>query len=1419
MPINFRFNIKTRLIISGVLFALGIFIILQISLFQIQDISSAQAASAQNVRGWGWSENIGWISMNCYNDYDNDGDFANCCPGSPGDAECPFAIKEKGHYGVHYDDRVGYKKLTGYAWSDNVGWICFGETCQTVCLGGTNNGVACTTDSNCLPGGECGGQPPHGLPVSWACVGNPGWYCTDGGNACKYNSQCILWEQGLCRFSCSGDEGEDFVDSEVCVRSNHLKAHWNMNNLSEGTIVDDSVNSNVGTLMPVSTPPIQIQGKFSNALQFDGTEDYIEVADSESLSVTGNLTIEAWIKRSSIGDGLIGEQTIIGKWDELAGIKSYRLWFDINNRLNFTVSDGTKTATITQKDGICLGLDAEVTQCTSDDDCATGEICKNAPITDTGKWHHVAGKYISWTSVNAPSLQIFIDGSKIPTSAVEGIIPDTLTDTTEKFYIGATPGKTTYFNGIIDNVSVWSCQNLFKIRGRSKKEIWDDAKIEIDGWARVINLGEKGWLKLKGFTKDGRVWGSSLDNYSTFYTFNGYMGNRWVDESMNSDGLIAHWKMNEPDWDGTTDEVVDSENTNHGTAYNEVNVTNEGIFNSAGDFDGDNDYVGLSSNLTSLNDFTIIGWIKLDDLATTETNGNNPLWSGADGRLLMRPTGYYFQFYDFPASGGTATNINSWVHIAVVRNDSTVTYYRNKDYVTSWDVGSNPVSFASSRLGNQGGYWFNGFIDNVAIYNRALLPIEILAAYNKRIPACAGWGDYEHDYDDPPNPLPFNSLSVSNPDNCEELLAYWDSSTWAEYYTYWRCDDISSESGCSSCEYTERTILDALCNGTCQLKDDGLTPNTGYCYKIQAHNETGSTWGTDTPPIYPAPYWRSTTLCFPTGLESDADTCGQVTLTWDRLMVCNGGTKDGQDCTLNDTDCLNGGGTCIGDLDVDGYNIYRSLAESGLSSCDSLTYDGCELTGHLAEALDYKADNGATNDLIAQWKMNETGWTGDVDEVKDFSTQTPLNNGTAGCIGVDCEKPTTVAGIFDKAGSFNGDDYVSVSDNSDLDLSNNLTISGWINNSSQSSSKSDYKVLVIYQGVSGHRLEDKYVGEGYDVTVDTGATNLTAVQAYNPDIVVCDRYAWACSYSFLNTLYNNGYSIASMGNDTGSTIYPISTSHGVSGVAAGTIIPDEKHPITNGWSSTGGSGSDGRQAIDTISLAAFSIAKDNTNGWTEIVYLEEPNKGRWVHYQPHASPTTVLFDNANEFLLRDSLINKGKNYNLFTSMGNLYGFVNAQKLSTNVSYNTWNYAVLKYDFSDIYLYLNGVQKSSSAYSTALDTDNTNLCLGSYVNGQIDNVSIYNVAKSEEQIKIDYEAGTNPNCDSGQCGLAYVCDDGTEPHDKCGKANTCCYTDSRIIPYINYYYRITATGETGETPSTGIGPAQTICFPALEEEEE
>ncbi len=76
------------------------------------------AASTQDMQGFAWSENIGWISFNSKNcDANEDG----LSDGSP--AGCPAIGTPIAAYKVSVDMTIG--NFSGYAWSEHIGWIKF----------------------------------------------------------------------------------------------------------------------------------------------------------------------------------------------------------------------------------------------------------------------------------------------------------------------------------------------------------------------------------------------------------------------------------------------------------------------------------------------------------------------------------------------------------------------------------------------------------------------------------------------------------------------------------------------------------------------------------------------------------------------------------------------------------------------------------------------------------------------------------------------------------------------------------------------------------------------------------------------------------------------------------------------------------------------------------------------------------------------------------------------------------------------------------------------------------------------------------------------------------------------------------------------------------------------------------------------
>lgn len=101
-----------------------LFLIIVLTVFGYFWMKDAKATQTDNVWGWAWSENVGWISFNCYNDYDGDGTLESHCTD----------MGYSSDYGVSINETTG--NLSGYAWAGGgedaagnpvptIGWINF----------------------------------------------------------------------------------------------------------------------------------------------------------------------------------------------------------------------------------------------------------------------------------------------------------------------------------------------------------------------------------------------------------------------------------------------------------------------------------------------------------------------------------------------------------------------------------------------------------------------------------------------------------------------------------------------------------------------------------------------------------------------------------------------------------------------------------------------------------------------------------------------------------------------------------------------------------------------------------------------------------------------------------------------------------------------------------------------------------------------------------------------------------------------------------------------------------------------------------------------------------------------------------------------------------------------------------------------
>lgn len=218
-------------------------------------------------------------------------------------------------------------------------------------------------------------------------IGTTGWYCVFNGTThasgvtvsnlnAGYNYRLMVLEF-------TGSAGTERYDRE-----------------------DDSNNPvNVSTDMPAP----------GNALSFSGDSAYVTCGNGSNLSITNNITLEAWINASAWKTNVY-EGTIIAK--DGGGACGYLLRCGAGGALNFTIGANSQWYQLTTK-----------------------------PILKTGEWHHVAGVFDGWV------MRVFIDGIALDSSGWNGAFGTT----SRPLLIGADPyvsGRT--FAGKIDEVRIWN---------------------------------------------------------------------------------------------------------------------------------------------------------------------------------------------------------------------------------------------------------------------------------------------------------------------------------------------------------------------------------------------------------------------------------------------------------------------------------------------------------------------------------------------------------------------------------------------------------------------------------------------------------------------------------------------------------------------------------------------------------------------------------------------------------------------------------------------------------------------------------------------------------------------------------------------------------------------------------------------------
>ncbi|MFZ1719720.1 MAG: LamG domain-containing protein [Candidatus Moraniibacteriota bacterium] len=442
---------------------------------------------------------------------------------------------------------------------------------------------------------------------------------------------------------------------------------------SAGTATDRSGSSNTGTLTNMSRATSPAEGKLGQALTFDGVDDEITTAtDKGNGSSLKIFTLSTWFKTSAIS-----ARKIIGIEANQTGTGSAAFDRDIyvgtDGKVYFRVYDGVSRYTT------------------------------SAGALNDGNWHHAVGV----SNGDNETIQLYVDGVLQQTTAI-GTVWSSYTSSYWRIggykLTGLTNGGGDgYFAGSLDEVRIYN---------------------------RALSAGEVQSLYDLG----------ASDKVNTSVSQS--QGTGRLDS-----GLVGYWKLDDASGTTATDS---STNANSGTLTNGPTWTT-GQINSGIDFDGTDDHVtmGDATALKLTGAFTTSAWIYPQSFG-----------GGSRGRIIDKlggaSSGYIF-FIDnsnltngieicvnncnYPSTNArgvaNAVTLNTWQHFVASFDGTNVTLYKNGASLGSQSLSAPNSGIANFAIGGKtsaNDRNFDGYIDEVRVYKRALSADEVSQLYRLTAP-------------------------------------------------------------------------------------------------------------------------------------------------------------------------------------------------------------------------------------------------------------------------------------------------------------------------------------------------------------------------------------------------------------------------------------------------------------------------------------------------------------------------------------------------------------------------------------------------------------------------------------------------------------------------------------------------------------
>lgn len=214
-------------------------------------------------------------------------------------------------------------------------------------------------------------------------------------------------------------------------------AWWRLDEGTGTAVADYTANANNGTMANAAWTSA---GKFNGAMNFDGATSIVNVPNSASLSITGSIALEAWVRPTAVPTQFA---PIVVKWDDIG----------VANRAYFLTLQQTNIGMLARFDVSHNGLFGGT--CTNNSrawSCTDSAFAYSNGVIPLNQWTHLIGVFDATTKQIALYVNGALNGNIIAQSANIFNVPTGVTIGSGR--MGS--DQEDFFTGSIDEPRIWN---------------------------------------------------------------------------------------------------------------------------------------------------------------------------------------------------------------------------------------------------------------------------------------------------------------------------------------------------------------------------------------------------------------------------------------------------------------------------------------------------------------------------------------------------------------------------------------------------------------------------------------------------------------------------------------------------------------------------------------------------------------------------------------------------------------------------------------------------------------------------------------------------------------------------------------------------------------------------------------------------